>query len=98
MRHLPEIIKPYQRERMGAFIDAGNKAERQRKAYQTYHAMIAFGSGGLSGKGFGIIPVGKSVPEAHNDMIFALIGEQFGFFGPARSDARGLSRFIRGGN
>ncbi len=83
LRHFPEIIKPYQRERMQAFLDADNPAERQRKAYQTYRAMVAFASGGLAGKGFGVIPVGQSVPEAHNDMIFALIGEQFGFFGAA---------------
>ena len=83
LRHLPEIIKPYQRERMEAFLDQDNPAERQRKAYQTYRAMVAFASGGVAGKGFGVIPVGQSVPEAHNDMIFALIGEQFGFFGAA---------------
>ena len=45
--------------------------------------MIAFASGSLGGKGHGKIPIGQSVPEAHNDMIFALIGEQFGFFGAA---------------
>lgn len=45
--------------------------------------MVAFASGGVSGKGFGNIPVGQSVPEAHDDMILALIGEQFGFFGSA---------------
>jgi len=81
LRHFPQVIKKYQRERMEAFLDSSNPAERQRKAYQTYRAMIAFASGGLPGKGFGNIPIGKSVPEAHNDMIFALIGEQFGFFG-----------------
>lgn len=80
---LPSIIKPYQRERMEAFLDAGNPAERQRKAYQTYRAMVAFASGSVLGKGRGHIPVGQSVPEAHNDMIFALIGEQFGFVGAA---------------
>src|SRR5665213_117618 len=81
LRHFPSIIKPYQRERMQAFLDADNPAERQRKAYQTYRAMIAFASGSLAGKGHGKIPIGQSVPEAHNDMIFALIGEQFGFVG-----------------
>ena len=81
LNHFPEIIKPYQRERMQAFLDADNPAERQRKAYQTYRAMVAFASGSVFGKGPGSIPVGQSVPEAHNDMIFALIGEQFGFFG-----------------
>ena len=83
LRHFPEVIKPYQRNRMRAFIDADNPAERQHKAYQTYRAMVAFASGGVVGKGFSNIPVGQSVPEAHNDMIFALIGEQFGFFGAA---------------
>ena len=45
--------------------------------------MTAFGSGGFAGKGFGNIPLGQMVPEAHNDMIFSLIGEQFGFLGAA---------------
>src|SRR5262249_48636817 len=44
-------------------------------------ALTAFSSGGFSGKGFGTIPIGRLVPEAHNDMILALIGEQFGFWG-----------------
>ena len=43
--------------------------------------MIALGSGGLVGKGPGNVPVGRRVPEAHNDMVFCLIGEQFGFLG-----------------
>jgi len=76
-------VKKYQRERLLAWLDANNPSQRQRKAYQTYRAMVAFASGSFAGKGFGNIPVGKSVPESHNDMIFALIGEQFGFFGAA---------------
>lgn len=96
LRHLPEVIKPYQRDRMRAFLDADNPAERQRKAYQTYRAMVAFASGSLAGKGFGNIPVGQSVPEAHNDMIFALIGEQFGFFGAAVMLAAYLVLFAAG--
>ena len=55
------------------------------------------GSGGLGGKGFGNIPVGQTVPEAHNDMVFALIGEQFGF--SARLIAAGsVSGSLRGGD
>jgi cell division protein FtsW len=49
--------------------------------YQTERALTAIGSGGPTGKGIGNIVVGRYVPEAHNDMVFALIGEQFGFIG-----------------
>lgn len=51
--------------------------------FQQKQALTAFGSGGVSGRGAGNVPVGRTVPEAHNDMIFALIGEQFGFIGAA---------------
>src|SRR4029450_5854886 len=37
----------------------------------------------VAGKGVGDIPVGKYVPESHNDMVFALVGEQFGLMGAA---------------
>ncbi len=83
LRHFPRIVKEYQKQRVYSFLNSDNPAERQAKAYQTYRAMVAFASGGLSGKGFGNIPVGQSVPEAHDDMILALIGEQFGFVGTA---------------
>jgi rod shape determining protein RodA len=79
-RHLPPLIKGYQRERVYAMFSNDPKTLRET-GFQQEHALIALGSGGLGGKGFGNIPVGQSVPEAHNDMIFSLVGEQFGFFG-----------------
>jgi rod shape determining protein RodA len=79
-RHLPEVIKEYQRERINVmFVD--DARTRQDVGYQQRLALTAFGSGGVTGKGLGVIPVGKDVPEGQNDMIFALIGEQFGFIG-----------------
>ncbi len=81
LSHFPQLIKKYQKQRVYAFLESDSQSERQAKAYQTHRAMIAIASGGLSGKGFGEIPIGQSVPEAHNDMILALIGEQFGFWG-----------------
>jgi rod shape determining protein RodA len=54
---------------------------KREAGFQQEQALTAFGSGGLSGRGIGNVPVGRIVPEAHNDMIFALIGEQFGFIG-----------------
>ena len=83
-RYLPTLVKPYQRERVNAlFTGENNLAAMRKESYQTYRATIAFASGGPTGKGPGNIPVGKHVPEGHNDMIFALIGEQFGFLGSA---------------
>ena len=49
---------------------------------QAEFAQFAFGSGGLAGVGLG---AGKEkwrdLAEAHTDFIFAVIGEEFGFFG-----------------
>jgi cell division protein FtsW len=50
--------------------------------YQFYQAMVALGSGGLTGQGFG-----KGwqkfgfLPEPHNDFIFSMVGEEWGFLG-----------------
>jgi len=50
--------------------------------YQVKQSLIAFGSGGITGVGIG---EGRQkygfLPESHNDFIFAMIGEEWGFFG-----------------
>jgi cell division protein FtsW (lipid II flippase) len=81
-RHMPAFVREYQRKRVYAMFQ-NDRATLQRTGYQQLWALTAFGSGGILGKGPGEIPVGMFVPEAHNDMIFALIGEQFGFVGSA---------------
>lgn len=79
LKHLPALIKGYQRDRIrGLFSDDPSLANIN---YQQERALLAFGSGGFSGEGPGNIPIGRHVPESHNDMVFALIGEQFGFIG-----------------
>jgi rod shape determining protein RodA len=82
LRHLPQFIKHYQRERVYAMFST-DPATLQGIGFQQDHAVTAFGSGGFTGKGLGNIPVGRFVPEANNDMIFSLVGEQFGFWGVA---------------
>ena len=45
-------------------------------------SLYAFGHGGLTGAGFGQgIQKLHYLPEAHNDFIFAIIGEELGFIG-----------------
>jgi rod shape determining protein RodA len=79
-RHLPVIIQPYQRERVAGILSHDPRT-MSASGYQQFHALTAMGSGGVTGKGIKDIPVGRHVPEAHNDMIFAIIGEQFGLIG-----------------
>ena len=52
---------------------------RREKGLQAYEAMLALGSGGITGKGLGD---GRQklgfVPEHHTDFIFSIIGEELG--------------------
>lgn len=76
------IVEPYRMERMTAFLnpfaDAGDTG------FQAVQGLTAIGSGGLFGVG-----LGESVqkifylPEAHTDMILAIIGEELGLVGIA---------------
>src|SRR5687768_857725 len=80
LRHFPALVKDYQRQRVAAMFSRDPRVLRET-GFQQEQALTAFGSGGFAGRGALHIPVGRTVPEAHNDMIFALIGEQFGFIG-----------------
>lgn len=82
LKHFPTIVKKYQRERVKGMF-ANDEATQRDVGYQIRRALTAIGSGGATGKGMGNVPVGRHVPEAHNDMVFALVGEQFGFVGSA---------------
>jgi rod shape determining protein RodA len=78
------LLKPYQRERLVAFLDP--TVDPQGAAWGINQSLIAIGSGGWGGKGFlapdsqveqGFLPV----TAVHNDYIFSAIGEQWGFVG-----------------
>ena len=59
------------------------RAMKQGNNFQVYHAMISIGSGGPFGKGIGRGPHNRLdyLPERHNDFIFAVVGEEWGFVG-----------------
>lgn len=71
---------PYRWERIKVF--GGQLADPSGAGYQVKQSLIGFGSGGVYGVGFG---EGQQkhgfLPEAHNDFIFAMIGEEWGFVG-----------------
>ncbi len=75
------LLRPYQTERITAFLDpeGGSPA-----AYQAQQAKIAIGSGGMGGRGAGISQTaGSFLPEHHTDFVFAVVGENRGFIGSA---------------
>ena len=95
LRHLPQMMKEYQRKRALAMLSHDPRAAKNDD-YQVNQALTALGSGGWFGKGPGEIPTGKKVPEGHDDMIFALIGEQFGLIGTGIVLGSFLTLFIAG--
>lgn len=82
LNRLPTLVKPYQRQRVYAMFSNDPRTLRE-VGFQQHSSMMAIGSGGITGKGMGDIPIGFRVPESHNDMVFALIAEQYGFLGSA---------------
>jgi cell division protein FtsW len=73
-------FEPYRRARLFSFINPWHDA--QGAGYQTVQAIIGLGSGGIFGRGLGqSIEKANFLPEAHTDMIFAIIGEELGLIG-----------------
>jgi cell division protein FtsW len=73
-------IEPYRRERLLSFFDPWSDADGA--GFQSVQALISLGSGGIFGVGLAE-SVGKVfyLPEAHTDMIFAIVGEELGLVG-----------------
>ena len=74
-------LHDYQRGRIITFINPD--ADVQGAGYQINQAKIAFGSGGMLGKGYmkGSQSQQSFLPEKHTDFIFTMLGEEFGFVG-----------------
>ena len=76
----------YRFERIQTFLDTfvGDFSNPQGSAYQSYQGMLSLADGGLFGVGLGQSSAKWFyLPEATNDFIFAIIGEELGWFGAA---------------
>ena len=73
-------VEPYRRARFLSFLDPWQ--DPQGAGFQSVQAVIGMGSGGITGEGLGH-GVSKVfyLPEAHTDMIFAIVGEELGLIG-----------------
>lgn len=75
------LLQDYQKERLFTFLNPTSDA--LESGYNISQAMIAIGSGGLTGQGigFGSQSQLKFLPEAHTDFIFSVVAEELGFLG-----------------
>jgi cell division protein FtsW len=71
---------PYRRDRLLTFLDPWK--DPTGAGLQNVQALISMGSGGVFGRGLGngIEPL-YYLPEAHTDMMFAVVGEELGLVG-----------------
>lgn len=70
----------YRVRRIVAFLDPG--ADPAGVSYQIHQSLIAVGSGGITGRGFGNSQQKFGfLPEPHNDFLFAMVGEEWGLIG-----------------
>jgi cell division protein FtsW len=73
---------PYRRARFLVFLDPWK--DPSNNGLQNVQAQISLGSGGIFGRGLGQgVEKIHYLPEAHTDMIFAVIGEELGLIGAA---------------
>lgn len=79
---LGKILTEYQISRITDAISF-DLTTTDSSSYQTKNSVWAIGSGQLLGKGIynGTVNQLNYLPESHNDFIFAVIGEEFGFIG-----------------
>ncbi len=74
--------QPYLANRLKTYLDPSR--DPRGSSYQIQQSLIAIGSGGIFGRGFGqSVQKFSYLPEPQGDSIFAVIGEEFGFVGSA---------------
>lgn len=69
---------------------------RQDLAYQPFESVMSFGLGGPTGVGLGRGLQTLYLPEAHNDFVAAIVGEELGFIGVLALSAAFLLLVLRG--
>lgn len=73
-------LSPYRMARLAGYLNPWE--DPLGKGYQLTHALIAFGRGELTGVGLGdSVEKLHYLPEAHNDFLLAVIGEELGLIG-----------------
>lgn len=72
-------FREYQRRRIMSFLDPWQ--DQAGDGYQLTQSLMAIGSGGLWGTGFGLSQQKLFLPIQYTDFIFAVFAEEFGLFG-----------------
>jgi cell division protein FtsW len=74
------LAQDYRLDRIGSFVSP--EADPQGSGFHILQLLIALGSGGITGLGWGVSRQKFFyVPGAHTDGVFAIIGEELGFIG-----------------
>jgi cell division protein FtsW len=74
------VVRPYAMARVMTFLHP--TSDSLGSGYQIQQSLIAIGSGGVSGRGFGqSVQKFNYLPEPQGDSVFAVYGEEFGFIG-----------------
>jgi len=88
-------VKPHVLERIETFLNPAQNP--QAEGYQIRQSLIAIGSGGLFGRGFGQgVQKFTYLPEPIGDSIFAVASEEFGFVGALALIGTFLALALRG--
>lgn len=89
LQSIPELdqkvktLKKAGDEKEAALLEDQIRQLKRGAGFQQFYAMASIGSGGLFGQGLGAGPQNRmgTVPERHTDFIFAIVGEEWGFWG-----------------
>lgn len=88
------LTSEYRKKRILAFLDPFS--DTQGFSYHISQVLIALGSGGLFGLGFGQSRQKFYIPEVTTDSIFTIVGEELGLLGATFLVILFLSLIIRG--